>query len=208
MDVALGSSIPPPVFWRENMHSYQKNIAMICIGGGGSNVLNAVLSKNTGLTATMVINRCKKGIKRSQTTEKILLKADTPKQVEEAVNHHRDTICRFLKDKDALILFACMGGFSGTYATPVIASLAKELSLPTLAVITLPFAFEGEYRMKQATAGQSSLVSTGITVATFPNQDLIGSADADTAMQDAFELLDREVLKLIEPYLLSHQPSK
>jgi len=51
----------------------------------------------------------------------------------------RDTICRFLKDRDALILFACMGGLSGTYSTPVIAAFAKELNLPALAVIALPF---------------------------------------------------------------------
>jgi len=190
------------------MHSYQQNIAMICIGGGGTNALNAVLKKHAGLTATMAVNRCRKGIEQSRATEKILLKGDTQKQVVQAVEHHSDTIRRFLKDRDALILFACMGGFSGTYATPVIATFATDLNLPTLAVITLPFSFEGEYRMKQATEGQSSLVSTGITVATVPNQDLIGSADADTSMRDAFELMDQEVLKLIEPYLLSQQPSQ
>lgn len=156
----------------------------------------------------MAVNRCKKGISRSRASEKILLQADTPKQVAQAVEHHRDTIHRFLKDRDALILFACMGGFSGTYATPVIATFATDLNLPTLDVITLPFSFEGEYRMKQATEGQSSLVSTGITVATVPNQDLIGSADTDISMRDAFELMDREILKLIEPYLLTHQPNQ
>jgi len=185
------------------MHSYQKNIAMICIGGGGANALNAVLRKHTGLTATMAVNRFKKAVERSRAFEKVLLKADTPKQVKEAAEHHRDTIRRFLKDKDALILFACMGGFSGTYATPVIATFARELNLPTLAVITLPFAFEGKYRMEQATEGQNSLVSTGITVATFPNQDLIGFADIDTSMQDTFEHMDREILKLIAPYLIT-----
>jgi len=185
----------------------KRQVALVGIGGCGSNILKAVLEKHADLTASMVIDRDKQAIKKSQAAENVFLKAHSAKQVERATERHKTAICQFLKGKNELMIFAGMGGCTGTFASPLIAFFAKELNLPTLVFITLPFGFEGKDRMEFAQAAQKRLVTTDATVATFTNQDMIKNVPANTSMLDAFRIVDMETIKFIESSLYNPRKS-
>jgi len=101
-----------------------------------------------------------------------------------------DKIIDLLEGSDMVFVTAGLGGGTGTGATPVVASLAKELGALTVAVVTKPFSFEGPKRMKQAEAGLAELASVADTVITIPNDQLLRLAPKGTSFFDAFRIAD------------------
>jgi cell division protein FtsZ len=83
-----------------------------------------------------------------------------------------------------------LGGGTGTGSTPIIANLASELDILVIAIVTLPFGFEGRVRMKQAEEGLQELKSAVDTVIAIPNERLLQTVNLNTSVQDAFRLAD------------------
>jgi len=104
----------------------------------------------------------------------------------------------FMQRCGKLVLLACLGGLTGSYAIAPIAKLAQQWEIPTLAIVTLPFDFEGDARMEHAQSGKKSLEEAGVATAVFSNQTLMEIAGSKS-MDGAFAVFDHEVLKLIEP---------
>ena len=87
-----------------------------------------------------------------------------------------------------------MGGGTGTGAAPIVASIAKEMGILTIGVVTKPFAFEGRVRMKNAEEGIKNLHESVDTLITVPNDKLLQIVQQNTSMMDAFSMAD-SVLK-------------
>ncbi len=101
-----------------------------------------------------------------------------------------EQIIEILEGADMVFVTAGLGGGTGTGAAPVVASLAKELSALTVAVVTKPFAFEGSRRMRQAERGLAELAASCDTVITVPNEKLLGLAPKGTTFLQSFRLAD------------------
>jgi len=116
------------------------------------------------------------------------------------ISRMKGEIQGFLTNKNGLILLACLGGVTGSSMTAPIAETAKALNIPVLVIVSLPFDFEGKKRMDEAMKGLESIEQLGITIASFSNQQLMGIAGKDTTLEDAFQLVDVEVWKVLKPY--------
>jgi cell division protein FtsZ len=111
----------------------------------------------------------------------------------QAAIEDRDRIAEAISGADMIFITAGMGGGTGTGAAPVIARVAKELGILTVAVVTKPFQFEGAGRMRIAEQGLKELEGLVDTTIVIPNQNLFKVADEKTTFNDAFAMAD-EVL--------------
>jgi len=96
-----------------------------------------------------------------------------------------------------VFITAGMGGGTGTGAAPVIAEVARDMGVLTVAVVTKPFGFEGKRRMRQADAGIAELRKYVDTLITIPNQKLIGAVGKNTSMLEAFRKADDVLLQAV-----------
>ena len=111
-----------------------------------------------------------------------------------AAERDRAAIEEMLEGADMVFITAGMGGGTGTGAAPVIAEIAKELGALTVAVVTKPFSFEGQERLKAAEGGISELVEEVDSLITIPNEKLMEILGSRTTMQEAFAKAD-DILK-------------
>src|SRR5204862_1435992 len=93
-----------------------------------------------------------------------------PEIVRDAALENPEEITRLLEGADMVFITAGLGGGTGTGSAPVVASLARDLGILTVAVVTKPFTFEGRKRMLQAEAGVDALRSVVDTLISIPNQ--------------------------------------
>src|SRR5512139_1161268 len=101
-----------------------------------------------------------------------------------------ERLLEILEGADMVFLTTGLGGGTGTGATPIIANIAAELDILVIAIVTLPFGFEGRVRMKQAEEGLKELKSATDTVIAIPNERLLQTVNLNTSVQDAFRLAD------------------
>lgn len=174
-------------------------IKVFGVGGGGGNAVNTMVDRglqgveyitaNTdcqALESTKVANRLQLGAHLT----KGLGAGANPEIGRKAAQEDRDAIAQALEGADMLFITAGMGGGTGTGAAPVIASIAREKDILTVAVVTKPFAFEGRQRMRQAEAGIHELRDHVDTLITIPNQRLFEVVDKGASLRDAFKVAD------------------
>ena len=113
-----------------------------------------------------------------------------PEVGERSAQENRDEIQAALKDADMIFLTAGMGGGTGTGATPVVAQIAQELGILTVAVVTKPFAFEREQKMLQAEKGIAELKKYVDSLIVIPNERLLVGVDKQLTMKESFALAD------------------
>ncbi len=179
------------------------NIYIVGIGGAGNNAVDRMIENgNPNVkyiainTDTQVLSDCK-----AETTLQIGAKltggngagAD-PVIGESAAEESKDEIKGLLADADMVILTCGLGGGTGTGAIPVIAKLCKEAGVLTVAVVTLPFSFEGPSRVLAADNGLENLKSNVDTLLVVPNDKLLEISDKDLELEEAFLFADN-VLK-------------
>jgi cell division protein FtsZ len=109
-----------------------------------------------------------------------------------------EQITRLLEGADMVFVTAGLGGGTGTGAAPVVSSLAKDLGILTVAVVTKPFHFEGRKRMQQAEAGMEALRGVVDTLITIPNQRLLSVVDRGTPLVDAFKVADSVLQQAVQ----------
>jgi len=182
------------------------NIKVIGIGGGGGNALNNMINQNLRGVEFIVANTDAQAIERNHADIKLQLGAEVtrglgaganPQIGRTAAEAERDRLREFMADTDMVFLTAGMGGGTGTGAAPVIAEIAREMGVLTVAVVTKPFDFEGKRRMRQADAGIAELRKHVDTLITIPNQKLIGAVGKNTTMLEAFRKADDVLLQAV-----------
>ncbi len=190
----------------EDTGAQAASIKVIGIGGGGGNALNNMISQNLRGVEFIVANTDAQAIERNNADIKLQLGADitrglgagaNPQIGRSAAEAERERLRDFMADTDMVFITAGMGGGTGTGAAPVIAEIAKEMGVLTVAVVTKPFAFEGKRRMRQADAGIAELRKHVDTLITIPNQKLIGAVGKNTTMLDAFRKADDVLLQAV-----------
>ena len=177
-------------------------ITVIGVGGAGGNAVNNMIAANLEGIEFLVTNTDGQALAQSLATRKIQLgrqqtqglgAGSKPEVGSIAAEESLDDILAELTDSHMVFITAGMGGGTGTGAAPVIAKAARERGILTVGVVTKPFDFEGQVRMRQANAGIEELQAYVDTLIIIPNQNLFRLANERTTFADAFAMAD-EVL--------------
>ena len=185
-------------------------IKVMGVGGCGGNAVDYMIEKNVMGVEFICANTDLQSLKKSQANTIVQIgeiltqglgAGARPDKGKQAALDDKDKIIEALEGADMLFIAAGMGGGTGTGATPVIAQIAKELGLLTVAVVTKPFNFEGR-RVQVANDGIDELVSHVDSLITIPNEKLMGVLGPDVTFVDAFgaanDVLYSAVLGIVE----------
>ena len=178
-------------------------ILVIGVGGGGCNAVNRMIASGLKSASFVAANTDKQALMMSKASMQIQLgekltkglgAGADPEMGRKAAEESRAQICDKLRGVDLVFITAGMGGGTGTGAAPVIASIAKEMGILTIAVVTKPFEFEGRTRAANAELGIKNLSKCVDTLVVIPNDRLLQIAPRGTSIVDAFKYAD-EVLR-------------
>ena len=174
-------------------------IKVIGIGGGGNNAVNHMIDSQIEGVEFTAINTDLQALNTNQASRKIQIGATLTKGLgsggrpdvgKEAALEDTEKLIELLDEADMVFLTAGLGGGTGTGATPVIANLAAEKNILTIAIISMPFGFEGKRRMIQAQEGLAEISAAADTVIAIPNERLLETIALDVPINDAFNLAD------------------
>jgi cell division protein FtsZ len=174
-------------------------IKVIGIGGGGGNAVNTMISYNLRGVDFIVANTDAQALSASLSPIKVQLGAELTKGLgcgsnpdvgKRAALETKDALRAYLEGADMLFITAGLGGGTGTGGAPVIAEIAKELGVLTVAIVTKPFQFEGKRRNMQAEEGVAELKKIVDTLITVPNQRLLSVGGKDLPLLEAFTKAD------------------
>ena len=170
------------------------NIKVIGVGGGGGNALNCMVESGVQDIEYIAINTDAKALNNSKATTRIQIGAkltrgrgagNKPEIGKRSAEENKDEIEAALKGADMVFITAGMGGGTGTGAAPVVAKIAQEAGLLTVAVVTKPFAFEREQKMKQAEDGINELKKYVDSLIVIPNEKLLEGLDKPLTMKES-----------------------
>ena len=177
-------------------------IKVIGVGGAGCNAVNRIIEDyNRDDVVFIAANTDLQALKRSQAGTHLPLGRETthglgaggnPKVGEDAANEQKDDIKQFIEGSDMVFITAGMGGGTGTGGAPVIAKIAKDMGILTIAVVTTPFDGEGPRRMENALTGIERLKDNVDALIVVPNQKLLEYAQVEktVTMQEGFKIAD------------------
>jgi len=178
-------------------------IKVIGIGGSGKNALNHMIASKVKGVEFIVMNTDTQDLHNSLAEKKVHLGKNLTKGLGAGMNPEigrraaeetKAEIQDVIKGADMVFIACGMGGGTGTGAAPIVAQAAKEQGILTVAVVTKPFSFEGNQRMKLAEIGLSELEREVDAILVIPNDRLIVISGKDVGFRQAFALCD-EVLK-------------
>ena len=181
----------------ELMDGYSESavIKVIGVGGGGGNAVAHMMQAGIEGVDFICANTDAQALKRARVRTGIQIGCNitkglgagaNPEVGRQAAMEDRDRLQEVVHGADMLFITAGMGGGTGTGATPVVAQLAKELGILTVAVVTKPFEWEGRKRMSVAEQGIAELGRHVDSLITIPNQKLLTVLGSDTTLLDAF----------------------
>lgn len=175
------------------------SIKVIGVGGGGGNAINRMIKANLRGIEFIAVNTDAQALYHSEAPIKINVgKATTrglgagsnPDVGRQAAEENAEEIRQALEGADMVFITCGMGGGTGTGGAPVIAEIAKEMGILTVAVVTKPFSFEGHRRRQQADDGLENLKSKVDTLITIPNDKILSIIDKKTPITEAFTVVD------------------
>ena len=183
------------------------SILVVGVGGGGNNAVDRMICGNSCGVAYAAVNtdiavleHCQAPI-RQQIGMKLLkgygAGAD-PSLGEAAAMENEEDLKNMVEGRDMVIITCGMGGGTGTGAAPVLAKCCKALGILTMAVVTMPFAFENKPRMAAAESGVLRLKEQVDTLLVIPNDKLLGLSDKPLDLDEAFLMADSVLKYTIE----------
>ncbi len=187
------------MFEIEESKGLTARIKVIGIGGAGGNAVNNMITAGLQGIEFIVANTDLQDLELSLAPQRVQIGANltrglgagaNPEIGKQAAMEDRDTLSAAMNGADMVFITAGMGGGTGTGAAPVVASIARELGLLTVAIVTRPFIFEGRKRGKNAEEGIKELKNYVDTVITIQNQRLLTMVDRNTPMREAFVVAD------------------
>ncbi len=174
-------------------------IKVIGVGGAGGNAVNRMVRNGFTGVEFIAINTDKKALENSLADMKIGLGGELtrglgagarPEVGRQAILESREDVSRAIEGADMLFITAGMGGGTGTGAAPVVAEIAREMGILTVAVVTKPFLFEGPVRSRNAQAGVESICDIVDTIIVIQNQKLLSVTPRKMQLNDAFKIAD------------------
>ncbi|WP_439401744.1 cell division protein FtsZ [Bradyrhizobium sp. DASA03068] len=183
-----------------DIHEMKARIVVFGVGGAGGNAVNNMITAGLQGVEFVVANTDAQALAMSKAQRLIQLgtrvtaglgAGSQPELGRAAAEEAIDTIREQLTGAHMVFVTSGMGGGTGTGAAPVVARIARELGILTIGVVTKPFYFEGQRRMRFAEAGIEELLKTVDTLLIIPNQNLFRVASEKTTFADAFALADQ-----------------
>ncbi|MGA2366396.1 MAG: cell division protein FtsZ [Steroidobacteraceae bacterium] len=182
----------------ELMDAYSQSavIKVIGVGGGGGNAVSHMVTSGIEGVDFICVNTDSQALKASKIKTSLQIGASITKGLgagadpevgRQAAMEDRDRIVELIEGCDMLFITAGMGGGTGTGAAPVVAQIARELGILTVAVVTKPFQMEGGKRCMVADHGIAELTKTVDSLITIPNQKLLTVLGPATTLLDAFK---------------------
>jgi cell division protein FtsZ len=182
----------------ELMDSYSQSaiIKVLGVGGGGGNAVSHMVQAGLEGVDFICINTDAQALKHSKVRTALQIGCNITKGLgagadpevgRQAAMEDRDRIIELIEGCDMLFITAGMGGGTGTGAAPVVAQVAKELGILTVAVVTKPFEMEGNKRARVADQGMLELSKYVDSLITIPNQKLLSVLGSTTTLLDAFK---------------------
>jgi len=191
-------------------------IRVIGVGGGGGNAVNRMIDAgiegvdfvqlNTDAQALFHSNAPKK-INIGKGTTKGLGAGSNPEIGKKSAEESLEEIRNALEGADMVFITCGLGGGTGTGAAPVVADLAREMGILTVAIVTKPFSFEGAQRRQKSIDGLKELEEKVDTLITIPNDKILAIIDKKTPLMDAFTIVDdvlRQGIQGISDLITTH----
>lgn len=190
-------------------------IKVIGVGGAGTNAVNTMISSGVYGVEFIAVNTDIQHLEISLAPIKVQIGKELtrglgagsdPELGKKAALEDRNTLLSCLEGSDLVFITAGMGGGTGTGASPVIASLAKELGILTVAVVTKPFYFEGKKRLHNAVVGIKELKKYVDTIITIPNDKIHLVVEKGTPLVKSFAIANdilRQAIQGISDLILS-----
>ena len=183
------------------------NIKVIGVGGGGGNAVNRMIQSGLSGVEFWLMNTDLQVLYNGKTNNRIQLGSSStqglgaggdPSVGEKAAEEAQQEITQALEGADMVFITAGMGGGTGTGAAPVVAKLAKQLGILTIAVVTKPFSWEGKKRQNQANAGLEKLKESVDAVIVVPNDKLLQVVDRQVSLNESFIIVDEVLLRGVQ----------
>ncbi len=188
-------------------NSSEAVIKVIGVGGGGNNAVKRMKLAGVDTAEFVAANTDKQDLILSNADQCIQLgekltrglgAGANPEIGKAACEESRDLVAKVIEGVDLLFITCGMGGGTGTGASPVIAQIAREMGILTVAVVTKPFDFEGPRRMANAQKGIAELSKYVDTLVVIPNQKLLQNVPKGTKLTEAFNIADNALRQGIQ----------
>jgi cell division protein FtsZ len=182
-------------------------IKVIGVGGGGGNAVEHMLLQNIEGVHFICANTDEQALRNAHSRDTIQLGEEITKGLgagadpeigRQAAEADRERIRMALEGADMLFITAGMGGGTGTGAAPVVAQVARQLGILTVAVVTKPFAFEGKKRLQIADEGIRELAQHVDSLITIPNNKLLNVLGKSVSLLDAFKAVNNVLLGAVQ----------
>jgi len=192
---------PPPLMAqpRADSGAYIAVIRVVGVGGAGLNALNRMIDAGIHQVEFIAVNTDIQALQVADAPTKLHIGRDLTEGLGSgadaevgrlAAEEGRDAIRRALRGSDMVFVTAGEGGGTGSGAAPIVAEIARELGALTVAIVTMPFRFEGTQRRRTADEGVTALRQACDTVIVVPNERLLEVLEKSTSMLDAFRIAD------------------
>ena len=193
----------------ELIETYGENavIKVFGIGGGGGNAISRMMAEQIDGVEFIIANTDAQALRGSAAETVLQLGSSitkglgagaNPEVGRQAAVDDRDRVCEALSGADMVFITAGMGGGTGTGAAPVVAELAREMGILTVAVVTRPFAFEGGKRRDIAAKGIAALSDHVDSLIVIPNDKLLSELDRNVSLLSAFKAADHVLLGAVQ----------
>jgi cell division protein FtsZ len=182
-------------------------IKVVGVGGSGNNAVNHMIDSKVGGVEFIAMNTDVQDLHKSEASKKINLGKNltkglgagmNPEVGKRAAEETKAEIQDVIKGADLLFIACGMGGGTGTGAAPIVARASKEQGILTVAVVTRPFSFEGQHRMRLADMGIKELEKEVDAIVVIPNDRLLAISDKETTFKDAFAMCDEVLRQAVE----------
>lgn len=175
-------------------------IKVIGVGGAGNNAVNRMVAEGLTGVEFVAVNTDAQDLAKSLAPTKINLGMNITKGLgagtdpeigRKAAEESSDALKQMLQDSDMVFVTCGMGGGTGTGGAPVVASMAKEMGILTIGVVTRPFSFEGKKRFTNAEEGMKKFKESVDTLIVIPNDKIFSLVDKKTTFKQAFTMIDK-----------------
>lgn len=179
-------------------------IKVVGIGGAGGNAINGMIEAGLSGVEFIVINTDAQDLEMSKASSRLQIGKNLTKGLGaganpevglRAIEEDKDRVIEILSGADMVFVTCGMGGGTGTGASPIIAEIAKDLGALTVAITTLPFAFEGPVRKRNAQKGLEALRERVDTMLVIPNDRIFSIIEKNTPVISAFKVADSILLE-------------
>ncbi len=191
------------VFELEENLAQDARMKVVGVGGGGGNAVNRMIAEHLSGVEFISVNTDAQALMHNRADVKVQIgkkltrglgAGARPEIGRQAIEENRDEVARVLQGADLVFVTCGMGGGTGTGAAPIIASMARESGVLTVGIVTKPFIFEGNKRMRQAEMGISEMRKHVDTMIVVPNERLLAVAGKGTPFVEALKRADEVLL--------------